>query len=57
MTSLNYDPNDITRLYIRLMKDALTGYYRIIDKIGVGGMGKVYLAGEAEKKRSGILEG
>jgi eukaryotic-like serine/threonine-protein kinase len=37
------DQDDKSRPYIQLRKDIQTGQYRIIEPIGAGGMGKVYL--------------
>jgi len=33
------DSNDKTRTYLQLAKDTIGGHYRIIEKIGAGGMG------------------
>jgi len=40
--------DDITKAHLILSKGAIVGHYAIIDKIGSGGMGEVYL-GEDEK--------
>ncbi|MFQ6008781.1 MAG: hypothetical protein ACE5K8_07520 [Candidatus Zixiibacteriota bacterium] len=36
--------NDNTRTHIVLTKGTMVSHYRIIKKIGAGGMGEVYLA-------------
>ncbi len=40
------DGNDITRTHATLTKDSLVGYYRIVDKIGAGGIGEALAAAE-----------
>jgi len=38
------EPNDdLTQSFIVLTKNTQVGHYRIIKKIGAGGMGEVYL--------------
>ena len=48
--SENHD-NDKTQSYSPLIKDTMVGHYRIIKKIGAGGMGEVYLAEDTELDR------
>ena len=41
MTS-DQDDNDRTQTHVILTKGTMVSHYRIIDKIGSGGMGEVY---------------
>lgn len=50
------EPNDITRSHVVLAIGAKIGHYRIIDKIGAGGMGEVYLAEDTRLMRKVALK-
>lgn len=48
--------DDKTRSYTPLTKDTMVGHYRIINKIGAGGMGEIYLAEDTRLNRSVTLK-
>jgi eukaryotic-like serine/threonine-protein kinase len=50
------DPNDITRSHVQLAHGSIIGHYRIIERIGAGGMGEIYLAEDTELNREIALK-
>ncbi len=45
------EQNDRTQTHVVLTKGTMVSHYRIVEKIGAGGMGEVYLAEDAKLKR------
>jgi len=48
--------NDKTWTFVPLIAGTMVSHYRIVEKIGSGGMGKVHLA-EVVKSAEGLLRG